>query len=169
MAKIWKVFDIFEESVMVIGMAVMVLFNFLNVICRYLLPQTPFSYTEELVVLLFIWVSMFGISKGYRSGSHTVLTIVSDLIPNKFQPIIIVFSTLASALLMSLMVYTGYGMVMNQIKYGQILPGMRIPMAVVGWAIPIGAAVAVISILKAGYAEIQEVREIEQAKKEADA
>ena len=66
---------------MVVGMAVMVLFNFLNVIFRYLLPQTPFSYTEELVVLIFIWVSLFGISYGYRVGAHTVLTIVSDRAP----------------------------------------------------------------------------------------
>ena len=54
MERFWKGFNILEEGVMVVGIAVMVLFNFLNVVFRYLLPQTPFSYTEELVVLIFI-------------------------------------------------------------------------------------------------------------------
>ena len=123
-----------------------------------MLPQTPFSYTEELVVLVFIWVTMFGISYGYRMGSHTVLTILSDLISSKYQPVIIVFATLASALLMLIIAYTGHGMVMNQIKYGQILPGMKIPMAIVGWSIPIGAVMTFVSILRSGYTEIKGAR-----------
>ena len=158
MQKFWKVFGVFEEGVMVAGMAVMVLFNFLNVICRYLLPQTPFSYTEELVVLVFVWVSMFGISYGYRIGSHTVLTIVPDIVPVRYHAVFVVFATLASALLMALVAGTGYGMVLNQIKHGQILPGMRIPMAVVGWAVPVGAAVSFISIFRAGYLEIRKLK-----------
>ena len=169
MRQLWKAFNFFEESVMVVGMSIMVLFNFLNVVCRYLLPQTPFSYTEELVVLVFAWVSMFGISYGYRISSHTILTIVSDAVPNKFQPVLIIFATFASALLMAIIAYTGHGMVMNQIKYGQILPGMRIPVAVVGWSVPTGAAVALISILKAGLTEMQNLRSIEKGKKEVSA
>ena len=50
---------------------------------------------------------------------------------------------------------TGYAMVMNQIKHGQILPGMRIPMAFARWAIPAGAAVTLLSVLRAGYLEIR--------------
>ena len=169
MRQLWKAFNFFEESVMVVGMSIMVLFNFLNVVCRYLLPQTPFSYTEELVVLVFAWVSMFGISYGYRISSHTVLTIVSDVVPRKLQPICIIFATFASALLMAIIAYTGHGMVMNQIKYGQILPGMRIPVAVVGWSVPTGAAVALISILKAGLTEMHHFRGIEKGKKEVSA
>ena len=151
---IWKIFDIFEESVLVIGMGIMILFNFLNVVFRYLLPQTPFSYTEELVVLVFIWVSMFGISYGYRMGSHTVLTIISDSAPRKIQRLIAVFAMFASAALMVVIAYTGYRMVMNQIRFGQILPGMGIPISVVSWAIPAGAAMSFISILKSGFGEI---------------
>lgn len=153
MDKAWKLLNIFEESVMVIGMGIMVFFNFLNIICRYLLPQTPFSYTEELVVLLFVWVSMFGISYGYRRGSHTVLTICSDLVTGRGQYCIIIFATLASALLMALLAKTGYGMVHNQLRFNQILPGLQIPVALMGAAIPTGAAVAFISILRSGFLE----------------
>lgn len=163
MSKLWKAFNFFEECIMVVGMAVMVFFNFLNVVCRYLLPQTPFSYTEELVVLVFVWISMFGISYGYRIGSHTALTILSDFVPEKYQPAIVIFSAAASAVLMLLLAKTGYGMVLNQIKFGQILPGMRIPVTVVGWAIPVGALVSFVSIVKAGIAEARNIIQREEA------
>lgn len=157
--KVWKAFNVLEEGIMVLGMGIMVFFNFANVVCRYLLPQTPFSYTEELVVLVFVWVSMFGISYGYRIKAHTVLTVVSDLLPPGAQHILVLFSGVASALLMLLIVDTGWGMVMNQLKFGQILPGMKIPVAIVGFAIPLGAAVSFISILKSCFDELRGMNE----------
>lgn len=160
MNKLWKLLNLFEESVMVIGMAIMVLFNFLNIVCRYLLPQTPFSYTEELVVLVFVWISMFGISYGYRRGSHTVLTLLSDLIKGRGQYVVIVFSAMASMLLMYLLAKTGYAMVNNQIRFNQLLPGLQIPVAIMGAAIPLGAAVTFISILRSGYLELMAVHEL---------
>ena len=143
---------------MVAGMAVMVLFNFLNVVARRLLPQTPFSYTEELVVLVFIWVSLFGISSGYRKNAHTVLTVAADRLPRAVQPLLIAFAALASVLLMALIAWTGYNMTMNQIRHGQILPGMRIPMALAGAALPAGAVLTVVSVLRCGWLELRSWR-----------
>ena len=166
MQKVWKSLSLFEEIVMVSGMGIMVLFNFLNIVCRYLLPQTPFSYTEELVVLVFMWVSMFGISYGYRLGSHVTLTIFSDLFKGRSRYLIIVFSVCASALLMFVLARTGYGMVMNQIRFNQILPGMQLPVAVMGASIPIGATVAFLSVLRSGYLEMVSLHQILSANKE---
>ena len=140
---------------MVAGGLLMVFMNFANVLCRYLLPTTPFSYTEELVVLLFVWVSMFGISYAYRRRAHTLLTILSDNIPGKFQIIIVVISMCASMLLMFLIAKTGYGMVMNQLKYNQVLPGRKIPVAVMGCAVPVGASAA---LLSAAASRCEEIR-----------
>lgn len=154
MKKIEFLLSKFEEIIMVAGGLLMVFMNFANVVCRYLLPTTPFSYTEELVVLLFVWVSMFGISYAYRRRAHTLLTILSDNIPGKFQIIIVVISMCALMLLMFLIAKTGYGMVMNQLKYNQILPGMKIPVAVMGWAVPLGAA-ALLSAAASGCEEIR--------------
>ena len=149
MKKIEFLLSKFEEIIMVAGGLLMVFMNFANVVCRYLLPTTPFSYTEELVVLLFVWVSMFGISYAYRRRAHTLLTILSDNIPGKFQIIIVVISMCASMLLMFLIAKTGYGMVMNQLKYNQI------PVAVMGWAVPLGAAAALLSAAASGCEEIR--------------
>ena len=91
MKKFWDLFNVFEAAVMVIGMAIMVFFNFFNVVCRRLLPLSPFSYTEELVVIIFLWVTMFGISYGYRKGSHTMLDIFTSHFPQKLQIVTVIF------------------------------------------------------------------------------
>ena len=57
MEKIFKYIDYIEKAGIVAGLTVMVVMNFLNVICRFFLPQTPFSYTEELTNLIFIWIT----------------------------------------------------------------------------------------------------------------
>lgn len=154
MQKFWSAFNTFESAVMVIGMLIMVFFNFFNVICRYLFPKSPFSYTEELVVIIFMWVTMFGLSYGYRKGAHTMLDVFTNLFPRKLQFVTVIFSTLCSILLMVLMVKIGYGMVANQISHGQVTSGMRLPMALTSASLPIGGAVTIISVLKTGYDEI---------------
>ena len=155
MKKFWDLFNVFEAAVMVIGMAIMVFFNFFNVVCRRLLPQSPFSYTEELVVIIFLWVTMFGISYGYRKGSHTMLDIFTSHFPQKLQIVTVIFSTLCSAVLMVLIAKVGCDMGANQIKHHQVTSGMRLPMALSSSAIPVGSAVTVISVLKTGYDEIK--------------
>lgn len=140
---------------MVIGMAVMVFFNFFNVVCRYLLPKSPFSYTEELVVIVFLWVTMFGISYGFRRGAHTMLDVFTNLFPHQLQLVTIVFSALCSLLLQILIAKVGWDMVSNQIAYGQVTAGMRLPMAISSAAIPVGAVVTAVSVLKTGYDELR--------------
>ena len=93
---IFKVLDILEEGVMILGLIAMVILNFVNVICRFLLPQTPFSYTEELTILIFGWVTMFGIAYGYKKCAHTGLTLVTDLLPVNIQKIMTVFATICT-------------------------------------------------------------------------
>ena len=75
MKTINKLFDYFEEFMLFIIMAAMIVMNFLNVLFRFLLPQSPFSYTEELTLLLFVWATMIGIACGLKRGSHTGMSV----------------------------------------------------------------------------------------------
>ena len=103
MKYILLVFDKIEEAGMAIGMFIMVIMNFFNVVCRFLLPQTPFSYTEEFTVLIFIWVTMLGISCGYKRASHTGLNILTERIHGVPKGIIIIFATICSSLFAALL------------------------------------------------------------------
>lgn len=142
--------DHIEEVVMVIGLAIMVVLNFVNVVCRYLLPQTPFSYTEELTTLIFVWVTVFGIAYGYKRGSHTGLTLITDRLPKRIALIVLVVGTFASVLFMGVIFYTGCMMVVNQYRYGNMFPGLGISAIWGGLAIPLGAVVTMLRAILSG-------------------
>lgn len=147
--------DKFEEFIMMLGMIAMVTLNFTNVVFRYLFPQTPFSYTEELTLLIFIWVTMLGIACGYKWISHTGLSIVTDILPRVLKRLVLVFATVCSVGLFVMIFYQGILMVQNQLKFGQILPGMKISAATAGAAIPACSVIVILRALQAGIREIK--------------
>lgn len=153
-----KIIDKFEELVIVVGMIAMVIFNFLNVVCRFLLPQTPFSYTEELVVLIFVWITMFGIACAYKKMAHTGLTILTDHFHGSAKIVFAVLSMICSVCFMLLVIWYGIDMVQNQIAHGQILPGMKIPAATQSLAIPVGGVLILIRAIQACLIEIKTIR-----------
>jgi len=159
MRYIFKLLDCIEEGIMIFGVAIMVVMNFVNVVCRFLLPQTPFSYTEELTILIFEWVTMFGIAYGYKKSAHTGLSLVVDLLPKFLQKIMIVFSSLCTIILMGIIIWSSYGMVMNQITHGNVFPGLKISSAWGGAAVLAGAVMimiraAQICVLKLSQKEV---------------
>lgn len=158
MEKLDAILNRIEFFVMSIGMGIMVLFNFMNVVSRKLMPKTPFSYTEELVVLIFLWVSMFGISYAFRKHSHTGLNLITEHLPAAGKIVSILFSMLCSAAFVGIVAYTGLELVQNHIKYAQILPSLRLPMAVQSLALPLGGVVVILSVFVSGLCEIKEVR-----------
>ncbi len=141
--------DYLEEGVMVIGLGIMVVLNFVNVICRYLMPQTPFSYTEELNTLIFVWITVFGIAYGYKRGSHTGLTLITDRLPKIAALVVLVIGTLCSVAFMGIVFSTSCRMVSNQIEYGNIFPGIGISAAWGGVALPLGALLTIIRAIEA--------------------
>jgi len=143
---------------MMLGMITMVTLNFSNVVFRYLFPQTPFSYTEELTLLIFIWVTMLGIACGYKWVSHTGLTVVTDLLPRIPKKAAVVFATVCSVGLFIMILYQGILMVQNQVRFGQILPGMKIPAATAGAAIPVCAVVVILRTVQAGFKEFRAIQ-----------
>ncbi|MPM76935.1 hypothetical protein SDC9_123934 [bioreactor metagenome] len=150
MRKYLKALDYFEEGILVIGFTIMIIMNFFNVVSRFLLPQTPFSYTEELTILIFIWITVFGIAFGYKRGAHTGLTILTDKLPDRMKKIVVVIGTMFSVFLMVVICITGYKMVMVQLRYGSLMPGLKISTAWGGIAIPLGGVLISIRAIQAG-------------------
>lgn len=155
MKRIYDFFAKFEAVIMVIGMGIMVTLNFANVVARKALPSVPMSFTEEAVVLIFLWISMFGISYCYRTHSHTALNLLSEFLPKAGKIIFLFIGAAVSIAFVSILTYTGWNMVQNYLKYGQILPSTGIPMAVQGFALPIGGAVIIITIIMTLIFDVQ--------------
>lgn len=145
-----KFFDFFEEFMLVVIMMVMIVMNFLNVVFRYLLPQSPFSYTEEVTLMLFVWATMIGIACGLKRGSHTGMSLITDRIPPVYHKIVIVISTALMCLFSAMVFYSGIILVSNNAKFGNILPALNISANWKSMAFPIGAALMFYRSLYAG-------------------
>jgi TRAP-type C4-dicarboxylate transport system permease small subunit len=155
-----KAIDWLEEIMLAVGLFAMAILNFVNIICRYLLPQTPFSFTEESMMLLFMWITMLGISCGYKRSSHTSLSLVTDALPKSFEKPCLIVSMACSGALMILLFWSGAILVQNQLRYGNTMPGLKISAAWGGMAIPAGAAIILFRVLQVGAKKLAEKAEV---------
>jgi TRAP-type C4-dicarboxylate transport system permease small subunit len=163
--RFYNFFAKFEAVIMVIGMGIMVTLNFANVVARKALPSIPMSFTEEVIVLIFLWISMFGISYCYRTHSHTALNLISEYLPKAGKIIFLIIGAAVSIAFVSFLTYTGWNMVQNYLKYDQILPSTGIPMAVQGFALPIGGVVIIITVIMTLIFDIQKLIKGEEEEK----
>lgn len=152
MKTILKIFDWLEEALIVIFLAFMTVMNFVNVISRYLFTNS-FSFTEELTVLAFVWVSMLGIAAGYKKYSHLGMSFVVDQFSPKGQAIFVLLSTVCSLATMAFMIYLGFEMVHNQILLNSKTPALHLPSALQGLAMPVGGMFIAVRSLQAGLLE----------------
>ena len=147
---IGKLHDRLEEIALVLLITAMIIMNFANVVCRYLLPQTPFSYTEELTLVLFVWATMIGISYAFKRGSHTSLTLITDRLPPRIRRYFTLFTTLLCVGLVTIMIWAGFNASLNQISHSQIMSGLKISAAWQSLAIPIGGLLILVRSVEAG-------------------
>lgn len=149
---IQKVWTLFEEWILVILFAFMAVMNFLNVVCRYCFTNS-FSFTEEVTITAFVWVSMVGIAAAYKRVAHMSMSFFVENMPKKIQPIMALFSMVCSAILLLLLMKYGAEMVSNQIRLGSRTPALNMPMWIQGLSIPVGSAFCLIRTIESGIKE----------------
>ncbi|PLX32126.1 MAG: TRAP transporter small permease [Clostridiales bacterium] len=121
-----KVINNFEEYFLAVSLVIMVAINFGNVLSRYFI-HTSWAFTEELLVILFVWNTMLASAMAFKHGAHLGLSVITDLFPERFQKYVVIFGAVITIGLMALLAYYGVDMVANQIKYNQRTPSMDLP------------------------------------------
>lgn len=154
MRHVFKAFNFLEEGLIVLCLAFMTAMNFINVVSRYCFTNS-FSFTEEITVITFVWVSMLGIAAGFRRVSHLGMSYFVELAPRKAQAYLTLFSMVCSLIMIGFMVLEGYTMVENQIMLGAKTAALEIPLFFQGMAIPIGGAFIGLRALQAGISEFK--------------
>ncbi|MDR1978881.1 MAG: TRAP transporter small permease [Synergistaceae bacterium] len=149
-----KAFDYLEESLIVLGVAFMTIMNFTNVVSRYCFTNS-FSFTEEITIMTFVWVSMLGIAAGFKRMSHLGMNYFVEKLPAKMQAPMMLLSMFCSLAMISVMIYEGIEMVDGQIMLGAKTPALHLPLAAQGLAIPVGGLFIAVRILIAGWTEFK--------------
>lgn len=149
---ILKGLDYIEETVIVFLLAFMSIMNFANVFSRKLLSSS-FSFTEELTVMAFVWVTMLGIAVGYKKFAHLGMSYFIEMLPRRGQAIMALFSMLCSLVMIVILVQYGVQMVQGQIALNARTPAMQLPTAMQGLSIPVGGIFIAIRTLQAGVTQ----------------
>ena len=148
-----------EEFILVALFAFMAVMNFLNVVCRYCFANS-FSFTEEVTITAFVWVSMGGIAVGYKRLAHLGMSFLVDHMPKKVQPFMALLSMICSVVLILLLYKYGSEMVSNQIRLGSKTPALGMPMYIQGLSIPVGAVFCLIRAVESGVKGFVRLRKV---------
>lgn len=154
MKLIMKIIDNIEEYIIVLIMAYMTIMNFVNVLARYVFSAS-FSFTEELTVTAFVWVTMLGIAIGFKRNAHLGMSFVVDHFHGKAKAAFVLLSAVMSFLFMGVLLVYGMEMVEGQITMGSTTPVLGMPQYVQGLSIPVGAFFVLIHVIEANYAELK--------------
>jgi TRAP-type C4-dicarboxylate transport system permease small subunit len=143
-----KVINNFEEYFLAISLVIMVSINFGNVLSRYFI-HASWAFTEELLVILFVWNTMLASAVAFKHGAHLGLSVVTDLFPEKFQKYVVIFGAVLTIGLMALLARYGVDMVANQIKYNQRTAAMDLPEWIASISITFGSLVIILRVIQA--------------------
>ncbi|MEA4815348.1 MAG: TRAP transporter small permease [Lachnospiraceae bacterium] len=163
-----KALDKIEEVVLFLLLAFMTVMNFVNVVARYCFTVS-ISFTEELTIMAFVWISMFGIAVGYKKYAHLGMSFFTDLMPKKVRSYFVLFSMVCSAITIAVMLKYGIAMVAQQIAYGAKTAALRLPSCVQGLSIPVGACFILIRTFQSGISQFIRLQKEAKIEKEKEA
>jgi TRAP-type C4-dicarboxylate transport system permease small subunit len=149
-----KIWDYFEEGALILFFAFMTIMNFANVLSRYVFNMS-ISAADELLICVFVWISMFGAATAYKRGSHFAMGLLAESASPKVRAYMSLFATICSFVLISVLFYYSLGMIEMQMITGQKTPALGMPAYIQGLSIPVGSIVIAIRIVQFGIADFK--------------
>jgi C4-dicarboxylate transporter, DctQ subunit len=136
----------FEEYVLAVLLMLMVTLNFTGILCRYWL-HLSLSWIEEIQLGLFVWVVFLAAGLTIVRNIHLGFSALVDRLPSRFQRACQLAGRLLFLFFFALLAWFGSRMVLNEIISDQRTPALGWPEWIIGAAVPVGAAVAVVRII----------------------
>ncbi len=125
-------------------LGVMSLITFVNVVNRYLFSKS-LAFSEEVVVNLFVWITLLGVSIAFRRGSHLQMTNLYDKFSPKLKRLSIGISGIIGVGIFIFLIYnSGREIYKNMTFYHSISDALGIPT----WIYSLGTPVFSLFVLK---------------------
>ena len=136
MKKVIDFYNNLEEKILVLGIVIMVIILFMQVLLRFIFGS-PFTWAEELARLIFIWISWLGISLGQRKMEHIKVTMVTDRIKGKTQNIILLLADIVSLIVLVIFIWQGVSLVATIFDMGTRTAALHVPRWIVYLSVPV--------------------------------
>lgn len=120
---------------------IMTLIIIYQIFTRNFLDFTP-RWSEEVALLLLIWVAFIGIAIGFRDNLHIGVGLFVGLMPKSVQKKI---DVLTKCLVVAMsMVFIYYGFKFTILMHGSLMAGTGLPQSVLYGAIPVSGILTLI-------------------------
>ncbi len=177
-----KLLNHLEEWLITFLMGAATLIIFASVMHRYLtgfsipvlqdwLLSLNFGWTQELCIIMFVWMAKFGAAYGVRTGIHVGVDVLINRLSDTLRFKFIVLGLLAGALFTGIVgslgatfvwengahysFYQFFGLEMGDLYEGPTTPDLEWPTWVVYSAIPLGSSLMCFRFLQVAYSFIR--------------
>lgn len=147
-----KWLDQLEEYLCAALIMFMALLAFANVIVRYLTDDS-LAFTEELVINLFVLVTLLGTSIAFRRNAHLGVTLLVDFLPKHCRKWFAVLSGFAGLAVFAMLLYHGIDMVAQEYTSEMKTYSMGLPMWWFGMAVPMGSLLIMVRVIQVAINE----------------
>ncbi len=139
-----------EEVICAAMMTFMTVLGFANVVARYL--GYSMAYTEELLVMLLVWLTMLGTAAGFKRNAHLNMTFVRERLPLVSQKALEIVSALLTvgSVLVVMAVCVLY-QIPDEILLNSRTLSLDLPTVYYSLAIPVCGILVVIRVLQASW------------------
>lgn len=107
-----------EEYILALLFGTMVLITSVNIFTRYFMSYT-FSWAEQVTRILFVWITMAGVSLAALKGKHLKVTALTMVLPKKAGKVIILIGNIISAVFGIIIAYYIIDLILNMLKFPQ--------------------------------------------------
>ncbi len=117
-------------------LSILIILTFLGVIWRYIFNQ-PFTWLEEVQLACMVWIVFAGGGAAFRTGNHTAIEMVVDLLPKAAQKVVQVLISIVVVVVIGYLFINTVSFIQLFLKSGRSTSMLHIPYALVyGIAIP---------------------------------
>lgn len=146
------------EALLALLMAVLVLDVLWQVISRYGLGR-PSAWTDELAMLLSIWVAAIGASAGFARGAHPGVDVLVARLPERARIWVDGWVHLLVAVFaVGVLGWGGWALVSLTLLTGQVSPALGVKMGHVYLALPLSGLAIAAFALEGGWTRWRRAR-----------
>jgi TRAP-type C4-dicarboxylate transport system permease small subunit len=128
----------FEKGIIGLGLIILCIIVFTNVISRYIFDYSP-VWGDELPRYMMVWITFIGMAHCVRKGAHVSMDMIFEKLSIKVKKKAYLFILVVSFAFSLLLAYKGWGLSQKVFTLNQKSVALEIPMGYIYLAIPIGA------------------------------
>ncbi len=136
-----------EKIVLDLSILLILVLTVGNVFSRKVIHQS-WSFTEELVVAVFVLITLLAAALACREGELVNLTILTDRLPKKIRKGCLLLSTVLSVLFTAVLFKYGLDKVITQLENGKRTFVLNWPEWIFWSFVPIGAACMILHFIE---------------------